>query len=74
MYAVLNKQKLEPEHVELGLALNQATRSEHLLDLLHAANHAIGIDTVRGIDKSIAQKHSLLVCGVGHNGELISAE
>lgn len=54
VYAVSNKRKLTPKHVGLGLALHQATRSEALLDLFHAANHTIGIDTVRRIDTTIA--------------------
>lgn len=55
VYAVSNKRKLTPKHIGLGLALHQATRSEALVDLFHAANHTIGIDTVRRIDTTIAQ-------------------
>jgi len=36
------------------LALHQATRSESLVNLFHASNHTIGIDTIRRIDTSIA--------------------
>lgn len=39
----------------LGLALHQATHSEALLDLFHAANHTVGIDTVRLNDTTIAE-------------------
>ena len=46
---------MTPKHVGLGLALHQATRSEALVELFHAANHTIGIDTVRRIDTTIAQ-------------------
>jgi len=39
----------------MGMALYQVTRSTALVDLMHAANHTISIDTVRRIDTSIAQ-------------------
>ena len=55
VYGVSNRRKLNPKHVGLGLALHQATRSEALVELFHAANHTIGIDTVRRIDTTIAQ-------------------
>ena len=55
VYGVSNRRKLTPKHVGLGLALHQATRSEALVELFHAANHTIGIDTVRRIDTTIAQ-------------------
>ena len=55
MYAVSNKPKLSLKHVGLGFALHQATRSEALVDLFHAANHTIGIDTVRRLDTTIAE-------------------
>ena len=55
MYGVSNGRKLTPQHIGLGMALHQATRSTALFDLMHAANHTIGIDTVRRIDTSIAQ-------------------
>ena len=56
VYAVSNKRKLTPKHIGLGLALHQATRSESLLELFHAANHTIGIDTVRRIDTTMAEE------------------
>ena len=52
---VSNRRKLTPKHVGLDLALHQATHSEALVKLFHAANHTIGIDTVRRIDTTIAQ-------------------
>ena len=55
VYGVSIRRKLTPKHVGLGLALHQATRSEALVELFHAANHTIGIDTVRRIDTTIAQ-------------------
>lgn len=55
VYAVSKKRKLTPKHIGLGLALHQATRSEALVDLFHAAGHIIGIDTVRRMDTTIAQ-------------------
>ena len=55
VYGVSNRRKLTPKHVGLGLALHQATRSEALVQLFHAANHTIVIDTVRRIDTTIAQ-------------------
>ncbi|RXN00617.1 hypothetical protein EOD39_9044 [Acipenser ruthenus] len=55
VYAVLDSRKLTPKHIGLGLALHQATRSEALLVMFHAEKHAIGIDTVRRIDATIAQ-------------------
>ena len=53
VYGVSNKRKLTPKHIGLGLALHQAIRSEALVDLFHAANHTIGINTVRRFDTSI---------------------
>ena len=55
VYGVSNRRKLTPKHVGLGLAVHQATRSEALVELFHAANHTIGIATVRQIDTTIAQ-------------------
>ena len=55
VYGVSNRRKLTPKHVGLGLTLHQATRSEALVELFHAANHTIVIDTVRRIDTTIAQ-------------------
>lgn len=55
VYAVSNGRKLTPKHIGLGLALHQATRSEAMVELFHAANHTIGIDTVRRFDSAIAQ-------------------
>ena len=55
VYGVSNRRKLTPKHVRLGLALHQATRSEALVELFHAANHTLVIDTVRRIDTTIAQ-------------------
>ena len=37
----------------LGLALHQATRSEKMVNIFHAAGHTVGIDTPRRIDSSI---------------------
>ena len=45
--------KLTPKHIGLGLALHQATRSEKLVRLFHAANHTIGIDIIRRFDNAI---------------------
>ena len=55
VYGVSNRRKLTPKHVGLGLAMHQAIRSEALVELYHAANHTIGIDTMRRIDTTIAQ-------------------
>lgn len=52
--AVSKHRKTTPKHVALGLTLHQATRSEQLVKLFHAAGHTIGIDTVRRIDTTIA--------------------
>lgn len=38
----------------MGLALHQATRSEHLVNLVQFAGHFNGLDTVRRIDATIA--------------------
>ena len=46
VYGVSSRRKLAPKHVWLGLALPQVTRSEALVELFHAANHTIDIDTV----------------------------
>jgi hypothetical protein len=54
IYAVSKGSKLTPKHVGLGLTLHQATRSEKLVGLFHAAGHTIGIDTIRRFDTSIA--------------------
>ena len=42
------------KHIGLGLTLHQATRSEKLVDLFHAASHTIGMDTIRRIDTTMA--------------------
>ena len=55
VYGVSNRRKLTPKHVGLGLALHQSTRLQALVELFYAANHTIGIDTVRRIDPTIAQ-------------------
>ena len=54
VYLVSKKKKLTPKHVGLGLTLHQATRSEKLVELFHAADHTIGMDTIRRIDTTIA--------------------
>ena len=38
------KKKLRPKHIGLGLTLQQATRSEKLVEMFHAAGHT-RIDT-----------------------------
>ncbi len=43
VYGVSIRRMLTPKHVGLGLALHQATRSEALVELFHAANYTIGI-------------------------------
>ena len=53
-FLVSKKKKLTPKHIGLGLRLHQATRSEKLVDLFHAAGHTIGMDTIRRIDTTIA--------------------
>ena len=54
IYGVSNHRKLTPKHIGLGLALHQATRSENLVQLFHAGNHSIGINTVHRMDNAIA--------------------
>ena len=54
IYEVSKGTKLTPKHIGLGLTLYQATRSEKLVGLFHAAGHTIGIDTMRRFDTSIA--------------------
>ena len=54
IYGVSNHKKLTPKHIGPGLALHQATRSENLVQLFNAANHTIGIDTVRRFENAIA--------------------
>ena len=54
VFAASKKRKLTPKHIGLGMTLHQATRSEQLINLFHAAGHTIGIDTVRCIDTTIA--------------------
>ena len=56
VYAVSNNRKLTPKHIGLGLTLHQATRSEALVEVFHAAGMLIGMDTVRRIDTSIASQ------------------
>lgn len=53
IYGVANSKKLTPKHVGLGLVL-QATSSENLVNLFHAANHTTGTDSVRRLDNLIA--------------------
>ena len=52
-YLVSKKKKLTPKHIGLGLTLHQATRSEKLVDLFHAAGHVIGMDTIRQLETTI---------------------
>ena len=54
VYLASGNKKLTPKHVGLGLTLHQATRSEKLVDLFHAAGHTVGMDTIRRIDTTIA--------------------
>ena len=39
VYEVSKGTKLTPRHVGFGLKLHQATRSEKLVNIVHAANH-----------------------------------
>ena len=45
---------LSPKHIGLGHSLHQATQSENLVALFHAAGHTIGIDTIQRYETSIA--------------------
>ena len=54
VYGVLNSKKLTQKHIELGLSLHQATRSENLVKLFHATNHVVGIEMIRRLDNAIA--------------------
>ena len=54
VFTVSRSRKLTPKHVGLGLTLHQATRSEQLVNIFHAAGHTISMDTIRRIDTSIA--------------------
>lgn len=54
IYLASGKKKLTPKHIGLGLTLHQATRSEKLVDMFHAAGHIVGMDTIRRIDTTIA--------------------
>ena len=56
VYGVSNGRKLTPKHVGLGLAIHQSTRSKNLINLFHAANHCIPIQTVRKFDNAIANR------------------
>ena len=53
IYLASGKKKLTPKHIGLGLTLHQATRSEKLVEMFHAAGHTIGMDTIRHIDTTI---------------------
>ena len=54
VFALSKGKKLTPKHVGLGMTLHQATRSEKLVDLFHAAGATICVNTVRRMDTSIA--------------------
>ena len=54
VYTESKSRKLTPKHVGLGLAPHQATRSEKMVNIFHAAGHTVGIDTLCRIDSSIA--------------------
>ena len=54
IYLASGKKKLTPKHIGLGLTLHQATRSEKLVEMFHAAGHTIRMDTIRHIDTTIA--------------------
>ena len=53
IYLASGKKKLKRKHIGLGLTLHQATRSQKLVEIFHAAGHKIGIDTSRRIDTTI---------------------
>ena len=59
VYTASKSRKLTPKHVCLGLALYQATRSEKMENIFHAAGHTVGIDTLRRIDSSIIGNDNL---------------
>ena len=54
IYTASKSRKLTPKHVGLGLALHQATRSEKMVNIFHAAGHTFVIITLSRIDSSIA--------------------
>ena len=53
IYLASRKKKLTPKHVGLCLTLKETTRSEKLVNMLHASRHTIGMDTIRLIDTTI---------------------
>ena len=59
IFAISKGRKLTPKHVGLGMTLHQATRSEALVDLFHAAGDTVGMDTVRRMDTTIANEVSI---------------
>ena len=71
VYTASKSRELTPKvkHVGLGLALHQATCSEKMVNIFHAAGLTVGIYTLRRIDSSIANdtKHF-----VGSNGNYFS--
>ena len=54
IFLVSKRRKLTSKHICIGLTLHHATRSEKLVDLLHAAGHTVGMDTIRRIDSTRA--------------------
>ena len=54
VFGMSNGKKLTPKHIGLALTLHQATRSESLVNVFHAANHCIPIWTVRAFDNAMA--------------------
>ena len=59
VYGLSTQNKLTPKHLALGSAQHQATRSEALVTLFHAAGHNVEIDTVRRADTTIANDKSI---------------
>ena len=54
MYLVSGGRKETPKRIGLGMAVHQATRSEDLVQLLHAAGHSFIYDSVMKADTAIA--------------------
>ena len=59
VFGMSDGKKLTPKHIGLALTLHQATRSESLVNMFHAANHCMPIWKVRAFDNAMA--NALLV-------------
>ena len=55
-YPASGERKPTPKHIGIGVRIHQATRSKELVQLLHAAGHSVGYESVLRADSTIANE------------------